>query len=143
MRIYPDNSILNRPFDDQSQPRIALETQAVVTLLAMVQSGEITLVSSAVIRYENSRNPDLEERRWVEELTRLAKIDQRMNSAIAQRSRELTARGLKPLDALHVASAEAAGVVYFLTCDDRLSRHYTGPLTILNPVDFILKVSEQ
>ena len=89
MKIYPDNSILNRPFDDQSQPRIALETQAVVTILAMVQSGEITLVSSAVIRYENSRNPDAEERRWVEQLTGLAQFDQPMNSAISQRSQEL------------------------------------------------------
>ena len=53
------------------------------------------------------------------------------------------AETLKPLDALHVASAEAAGADYFLTCDDRLPRHYTGPLTILNPVDFILKLSEQ
>lgn len=35
MKVYPDNSILNRPFDDQFQPRIALETQAVVTLLVM------------------------------------------------------------------------------------------------------------
>ena len=30
MKIYPDTSILCRPFDDQSQPRIALETQAVI-----------------------------------------------------------------------------------------------------------------
>jgi len=28
-------------------------------------------------------------------------------------------RGIKPLDALHLASAEAAGVDYLCTCDDR------------------------
>ncbi len=101
------------------------------------------MVSSAVIRYENSRNPDLEERRWVQELTRLAPTDQPMTSAIEQRSTELTIQGLKALDALHVASTEAAGVDYFLTCDDRLPHHYSGPWIILNPVDFILKLSQQ
>lgn len=32
--------------------------------------------------------------------------------------------GLKALDALHVACAEAASAAYFITCDDRLIRRY-------------------
>jgi hypothetical protein len=34
MRIYLDMCCLKRPFDDQSQPRIRLETEAVLALLA-------------------------------------------------------------------------------------------------------------
>lgn len=61
---------------------------------------------------------------------------------IEQRAAALEALGLKPLDALHAASAEATGADYFLTCDDRLPRRYAGPLTILNPVSFILQLSK-
>lgn len=45
--------------------------------------------------------------------------------------------GIKPLDALHLASAEAAAADYFLTCDDRLIKRYKGSLAVLTPLDFI------
>jgi hypothetical protein len=62
MRIYLDTSVYNRPFDDQVQPRIWLETSSLVVILQMVQAGEIQLVGSSVLTYENSQNPFLERR---------------------------------------------------------------------------------
>jgi predicted nucleic acid-binding protein len=50
----------------------------------------------------------------------------------------LAAAGLQPLDALHVACAEAGRAAYFLTCDDRLVKRYSGQIPVLNPVDYIL-----
>jgi hypothetical protein len=44
---------------------------------------------------------------------------------------------------MHVASAEAGRVDHFLTCDDRLLRHYHGTLSVLNPVQFILNLSKR
>ena len=41
MLVYLDNSALNRPFDDQTQPRIWLETLAVSLILQMTEAGEI------------------------------------------------------------------------------------------------------
>ena len=38
-RIYLDNCVYNRPFDDQSQRRIFLETIAFITLLELVEKG--------------------------------------------------------------------------------------------------------
>ena len=38
-RIYLDTSVYNRPFDDQTQPRIWLETLAFAVILQMVESG--------------------------------------------------------------------------------------------------------
>jgi len=143
VKVYLDASVLKRPFDDQTQPRIALETHAVVTILAMVQSGEIAAIGSGVQRYENSRNPDPERRRYVEELFGLCEANQVMNDQIQARAAALAQAGVKPLDALHLASAEAARADYFLTCDDRLPRCYAGPVPILNPVGFVLKLSEQ
>jgi hypothetical protein len=56
VRICLDTSVLNRPFDEQTQPRIALETQALRTILQLIEAKEIELVNSAAIAYENSRN---------------------------------------------------------------------------------------
>ncbi|MGF1519096.1 MAG: PIN domain-containing protein, partial [Nodosilinea sp.] len=39
MKIYLDTSIYNRPFDDQRQPKVFLETQAVILILQMVEAG--------------------------------------------------------------------------------------------------------
>jgi hypothetical protein len=57
IRVYLDTSAYQRPFDDQTQPRIFLESQAVVMILQMIEAGILDLVSSSVLEYENSRNP--------------------------------------------------------------------------------------
>ena len=40
MRIYLDNCALNRPFDDRSQERIRLETEAIIVILSRVERRE-------------------------------------------------------------------------------------------------------
>ena len=57
IRVYLDTSIYNRPFDDQTQAKIFLETQAIVLILGMVENKLIELVNSSVLEHENSRNP--------------------------------------------------------------------------------------
>ena len=42
-----------------------------------------------------------------------------INDIIEERARLFVADGIQPLDALHLASAEAAAVDYLCTCDDR------------------------
>lgn len=56
-KIYLDTSAYNRPFDDQTQPKIFLESQAIAIILEMVETRMVELVSSSVLEYENSRNP--------------------------------------------------------------------------------------
>jgi len=45
-----------------------------------------------------------------------------VDEAIHARARELEASGIRGMDALHLACAEAAGVNYFSSCDDRFLR---------------------
>lgn len=105
--------------------------------MQMIEAGDVELISSSVVGYENSRNPSPMQRKWVQRCIRLAIATQRVNVPIRGRAQQLETEGIKALDALHVACAEAAGSEYLLTCDDRLIRRYTGELNILNPVDFI------
>jgi predicted nucleic acid-binding protein len=120
MLIYLDMCCLKRPFDDQSQPRIRLETEAVLSLLAM-ESDQLRFIRSAALVLENNVNPVREraERvaRWLSEQQVWRPPDA---SALRARVTELIALGFKTFDALHVASAEGAGAALFGTVDDRL-----------------------
>lgn len=84
--VYLDTSVYNRPFDDQSQPRIWLETLAVSIILQMLEEGAVELVSSAVVAYETSRNLDEMRRRWVQQIVEKASLIQRVNDDVKQRA---------------------------------------------------------
>lgn len=141
-RIYLDTSVYNRPFDDQTQPRIWLETLAFAMILQMVESGALELVGSSVLGYENSRNPFLLRREWVSRCLKLASHHQAVDEGIERCAQELEQQGLNAIDALHVACAEAAGAAYFLTCDDRVVRRYRDKkLQVLNPVNFVMLIA--
>ena len=62
MRIYLDNCCFNRPFDDQSQIRIRLESEAKLKIQEEIRSGKIQLIWSYILDYENSmRLPEMVE----------------------------------------------------------------------------------
>ncbi len=144
VRVYLDTNVYNRPFDDQTQPRIWLETLAFSVILQMIEEKRVALTASSVLAYENSRNPFELRRQWVARCASLANFYQKVDGTIAQRAQVLERQGAKAMDALHVACAEAAGCNYFLTCDDRLIRHYQGqPLLVMNPVDFVVLMGGQ
>lgn len=62
MKIYLDMCCFNRPYDDQTQSRIHLETGAKLLLQQKVKNAECGLVWSSVLDFECHNNP-FEERR--------------------------------------------------------------------------------
>jgi hypothetical protein len=66
MLLYLDNSVLNRPFDDQRQPRIWLETLSFSLVLTLIETGEAKLIRSPIHDLENDRNPFTLRRQWIE-----------------------------------------------------------------------------
>jgi len=140
IRVYLDTCVYNRPFDDQTQPRIWLETLAFSVIMQMVEAKSVALVTSSVLTYENSRNPSVLIRAWIERCSRLAKYHQPVDASIRHRAEILEREGYKAIDALHVACAEAAKANFFITCDDRLIRRYRrggGALQMGDPVEFV------
>ena len=138
LRVYLDTCVYNRPFDDQTQPRIWLETLAFSIILQMLEANTIHLISSTVVAYEISRNPHRLRRDWVEKVTHLAVEQLRVNQTIRDRAITLEGGGLTALDALHLACAETANTDYFITVDDRLNRRYQR----FEPKDSILQVCD-
>jgi predicted nucleic acid-binding protein len=141
-KIYLDTSAYNRPFDDQTQPKIFLEAQAVAIILQMIETELFKLVSSSVLEYENSRNPYPIKQEAMNRSLKMAQLRQEVNEPIQQRAEQLEHNGLKAIDALHVACAEAVGSDWFITCDKRLINRCSGlTMKVVNPVDFVLEMS--
>ena len=61
-RIYLDVCALCRPFDDQTQMRIRLETDAVQLILSHIRAGNLTLIVSPAHMIEIGAIEDLTER---------------------------------------------------------------------------------
>jgi hypothetical protein len=57
MKIYLDNCCFNRPFDDQSQLRIKLESEAKLKIQDDIRAQRIQLVWSYILDLENDNNP--------------------------------------------------------------------------------------
>jgi len=57
MILYLDNCCFNRPFDDQVQIRIRLETEAKLVIQEKIKEGTYSLAWSYILDYENSKNP--------------------------------------------------------------------------------------
>lgn len=122
MKIYLDNCALQRPLDDKSHTRIRLEAEAVLSIFEECKSGEIELVSSETLEFEIEKNPLGIRRTYAESTLELATTIVAVNNDIEHRANEFVNLGIKPLDALHLASAEEAKADYFCTCDDRFLR---------------------
>ena len=141
MKIYLDTSVYNRPFDDQTQPRIWLETLSLALILQYVEADEATLVNSTVLEFENSRNPFPLRQDWMTECLRLATKFQTVGESTRARAEQLESIGMKAMDALHVACAEESQADYFLTCDDRLvNKKKHLKVKPYNPVEFVQKI---
>ena len=122
MIVYLDICCFKRPFDDQTQGRIHLESEAILAILKHVDLGQILLAGSEILSLENDRDPDLQRRHRVAELLNRTDDPILLTETSRQRSYDLVVLGFKPLDALHLVSAEQAGASIFLSCDDQLLR---------------------
>jgi len=120
MRVYLDVCCLNRPFDDQSQPRVRLETQAVLLVLENFSSRKWEWVGSEMVLYEINRNPNVEVRQQVLLLASQIKNLVEVNAKILKRAEDFERSGFDSYDTIHLASAEVAKVDVFLTTDDQL-----------------------
>jgi len=120
VRIYLDVSGLNRPFDDQMQARIRLESEAVVLILERCDRGQWTHVNSQMSVIEISAIRDDVRRQRVTQLLPEHIIP--LTDDEYRRVERLMVDGFEAADAMHVAAAEAAHADVLLTCDDRLLR---------------------
>lgn len=119
-RIYLDVCSLQRPFDNQTQPRVRLEAEAIKLILGRVEEGEFEWLTSEVVDYEIAQNPDAERALKARLLVAHAGKKIIVGEAEIVRANEIEQLGLTGFDALHMACAESGNVDVFLTTDDKL-----------------------
>lgn len=143
MKIYLDVCCFNRPFDDQLKLRIKLETEAKLKIQVDVRAGLHQLVWSYLLDYENSKNPFQERREQIAAWRKYATDDIVEGNDIIHIASTANQRGIKKIDALHIACAIKAKADYFLTTDDGILTKLTRiqDLKVADPIGFIKEVS--
>jgi len=119
-RIYLDMCAFCRPFDDQQQVRIHLETAAVELILAHIRQPGFELIVSPAHGVEIGAIADSEEGKQLMLLLQQLGTSFRFDlPAARQRAEQLVEQGVGVADAAHLAFAEQAQAD-LVTVDDRL-----------------------
>jgi predicted nucleic acid-binding protein len=142
MKIYLDTCCLNRPFDDQSQERIKLETEAIVLILARMTTKQWVWLGSQTLEIEIERTPDIDQQSRMKRITSFVEQRIEIGQKELERAHELESIGFKGFDAVHLACAENGKADVFLTTDDRLlklakRRSKQIRIQVNNPLDWL------
>ena len=140
MRIYLDNCCYNRPYDDQSQIRISLESQAKLHIQEGIRDGKYELAASYMLTYENSRNRQESKRRAIASFLQdhvVVFIDSSRSEEVKHLAKAIQATGVKPADSIHAACAILSQSDYLITTDDRLLKYRDSRISIVDPTEFV------
>ena len=138
VKVYPDNCCFNRPYDDQTQLRIELETKAKLDIQLQITGNKVQLVSSVILEYENNDNPYDLRKTVIADFLRHASEFVDKSDDVIDIANEINQKGIKTKDASHLACAIYAKCDFFLTTDDRLLKYKDDRISIISPIDFIM-----
>ena len=144
MRIYLDMCSIQRPLDDKTQIRIRVESEAVLAILALCESGVVRVGVLRRPRVRGRPEPAPDRKAYAGDVLRRARRFVKLSPEVEERARTYNAAGLKPLDALHLSCAVEAGADDFCTCDDRLLKRaraiHSGPPKVVAPLELIREI---
>jgi len=103
-------------------------------------------VGSEVLAFEVDQNPHPVRKIYALRVLANAKVFVRTDARVEDRARSLSAIGIKPVDALHLASAIEAKADYFCTCDDRFLKRARAADTVqtrvVSPLELVAEVTQ-
>jgi hypothetical protein len=132
----------SRPFDDQSQMKIRLETEAKLYIQSAVKGNKYLLVWSYMLDFENSVNPYGESKNAISPWKNIAHEYCSSSDEILSLGKKIMELGVKEKDSLHIACAIISGCDYFITTDRKLLNKHLVDMKVINPIDFILKTED-
>jgi predicted nucleic acid-binding protein len=137
LRLYLDSCTFNRPFDDQNQLKIKLETEAKLFIQQGILNNEYELVWSYILEYENNQNKFDDKRNAIYDWKNIAKIYCAENDIIIEYAEKLKIKNIRTKDALHIACSVYTHSDYFITTDKQLFNLKLDDIKIINPLTFI------
>lgn len=146
MRVYLDACCLNRPYDDQSQLKVAMEAQSKIHIQNLIRAGKLDLIGSYTLDYEISRTPYEMRKRAIFEFLRdnmKGYVGIERATIIQPMVNEIMRTGVKEKDAQHVASAIYANCEYFISTDRRLLNYKNDKIKLVSPIEFVTETEEE
>lgn len=139
MLLYLDLCAFNRPFDNQKQTRIHIETLAKLVIQEKILTNEYQLAWSYMLDFENQANPFKERCNAINHWKGIAIIDVLETHEVLDIAKYHVLQGIRPKDALHLGCAQIAGCIYFISTDDNLIKKASdySNIKVVNPVTFI------
>ena len=137
IRLYLDNCCFNRPFDDQSQLLVRLETEAKLFIQEGIKNGTFDLVWSYILDIESNANPCPRRKKSVQAWKLVAKRDIEESEALLILMESFEKRKVKPYDALHLAAAVVASADFFITVDRGILNKQINEICVMNPEQFV------
>ena len=143
-KIYLDNCCYNRPFDEQSQDLILLETEAKLIIQSRIKQGLHDLVWSFMLASENDENPSDDKKEAIQSWASIADEYCPASPDVLAEAKEFMQIGLRHKDAIHLACAIKCQCDYLITTDRKFinKNRYVDAIEIINPVTFIFETEE-
>jgi predicted nucleic acid-binding protein len=132
-----DNCCFNRPYDDQTSPKIRFEAEAKLFIQGLVLSKEVELVWSYILKFENSKKPFVAKKNAIAQWELLSAVFVNASNEIVSLAESISQTGVKTYDALHLASAITAGCHYCITVDNRMLKYRDNRIVICNPITYL------
>ena len=137
IKVYLDNCTYNRPFDNQNDIRIRLESEAKLFIQEQIRDNRIDLVWSSVNEFENNDNPSPEKRERIIDWKNIAVERHRLNESILEKAIELEKINIRAKDALHLAIAIHSRCNCFITTDKKILNKKIDGVAVVNPLRFL------
>jgi hypothetical protein len=140
-RLYLDVCTYCRPFDNQNDLRIRLETDAFYLITKYIKGNQYQTIISPVHFKEVNAIPSLKKRFEIQTL--LNQVDTQIvydADKARQRADKLHTLKFGVADAAHVAYAEQIADV-FITCDDKLLKRCKKTslsIVAMDPIEFLV-----
>jgi predicted nucleic acid-binding protein len=140
-KVYFDTCTISRLFDAIKPPNVEAEAEKIQEIIDNRILGGYTIVGSFAVVSEladikDDKKREATERRYHNIVTDNVELSAR----IRVRAHELKLKGLRIMDAAHLAAAEAAGAAYLLTTDADFIKKCAKPnftkVAVINPLDF-------
>ena len=150
MRVYLDTNVFGRFFDDKSQLRIALESEACLIVLELIEQKRLDGLSSDILRLEISRS-SIMRRIYMQSLIKICSKHVSETGKLKEIAKQIAEEsGVEGRDALHIASACVGEAEYFITCDNDITKKHRKiekitkklgyKIKMINPLYFIEEV---
>ena len=145
MKVYLDNCCFNRPYDNQNQLSVKLETEAKLSIQEMIKDKKLFLIWSFMLDYENSANTGKSKKESIYEWYNYAQEHVPFQLAIFQLAQKNVLHGFGKKDSIHLACAVIGKCEYFITVDKGILNKSSKikKIKILDPISFIRLLEEK